>query len=123
MLMMRESSSGTSILDLRLDQYGEVIERLLPTEVAGLQWDGGRHTLLHDDDLGADRHRLQRDGHGHLAGKIGILEAVRVADEFARLELDVSSAEGMGFAGAEVRERHPVGATDLSVHLVHRAGE
>jgi hypothetical protein len=57
-----------------------MIERLLPAEVAGLRWDGGRHTRLHDDDLGADRHRLQRDGRGHLAGKAGILERVRVAD-------------------------------------------
>src|SRR5262249_62062097 len=69
-----------SVLDLGLDEHGEVIERLLPAEITGLDWDGRRQALVDDFDLGADRHRLQGDGGNHLAEQIRILEAIRVAD-------------------------------------------
>ena len=50
-------SSGrpaTLVVDLRLGECGEVAQRLLPAEIAGLQRDHGRQARLHDVDLGSD---------------------------------------------------------------------
>jgi hypothetical protein len=38
--------TARSLLDLRLDQHGEVVERLLPAEIAGLKRDRRRQTFL-----------------------------------------------------------------------------
>jgi hypothetical protein len=86
--------AARSLLDLRLDQHGEVGERLLPAEIAGLKRDRGRQTFMDDVDLGADRPLL--------AGKVRVLEAVRVADVLAWHK--VFATEGMDFAGGEVGE-------------------
>jgi hypothetical protein len=74
------ASLSASVLDLGLDEHSEVIERLLPAEITGLDRDGRRQALLDDIDFGADRHRPQGDGSDHLAEQIRILEAIRVAD-------------------------------------------
>jgi len=51
-----------SVLDLGLDEHGEVIERLLPAEITGLDRDGRRQALLDDVDLRADRqHSVRRN--------------------------------------------------------------
>src|SRR4249919_853575 len=105
-LMFRTSASlSSSLLDLGLDEHGEVIERLLPAEIAGLEGDGPRQALLDDIDLGADRHRLQGDGSDHLAGQVRILEAIRVADQLIWNEIEVLAAEGVSPSRGEICER------------------
>jgi hypothetical protein len=41
-------SLSTSVLDLELEERDEVIERLLPAEITGLERDGRRQALLDD---------------------------------------------------------------------------
>jgi len=93
-----------SVLDLGLDEHGEVIERLLPAEITGLDRDGSRQALLDDIDLRADRHRLQGDGGNHLTEQVRILEAIRVADQFIWNEIQVLAAEDVRLAGGEICE-------------------
>ncbi|CDX17634.1 conserved hypothetical protein [Mesorhizobium plurifarium] len=111
------------LVDLRLDELGQVAQRFLPAEIAGLGGDGVRDAGLGDVDLGADRHFLQDHGHLDLARQIGIVEAVGVAQALARDELDKFATEGMAAAGGEVAEGHLVGSADLALELVHRAGK
>src|SRR5690242_1931464 len=59
------------LIDLRLNEPCQVPQRLLPAEITSLGWNGVRDACLHDIQLGADRHSLQRHRHLHLAGQIG----------------------------------------------------
>ncbi|MNP36087.1 hypothetical protein D3C76_1294500 [compost metagenome] len=59
----------------------------------------------------------------HLPGQIGVVEAIRVADALARLQLEILAAEGMAVAGGEIRERHAKAAADAGLQLRHLAGE
>ena len=43
------------LVDLRLDEFRELAQGILPTEIAGLGGDHVRHALLLDIHLGADR--------------------------------------------------------------------
>jgi hypothetical protein len=95
-------SLSTSVLDLGLDERGEVIERLLPAEITGLERDGRRQALLDDIDLRADRHRPQRDGGDHLTEQVRILEAIRVADQFIWNEIEVLAAESVRPSRGEI---------------------
>ena len=65
----------------------------MPTKVAGLRRDYVRDAFLHDVDLGADRHRLQHYRHLNVAGQVGIVEFIRVAQAFVRNELDIFAAK------------------------------
>jgi hypothetical protein len=66
---------------------------------------------------------LQRHSHLHLAGQVGIVELVRVAQAFTRDELDVFAAKRVAFARREVPEGHLVCAADLWFQVVHSAGK
>src|SRR6266481_10016624 len=96
------TSLFASVLDLGLDEHGEVIERLLPAEITGLHRDGRRQALLDDIDLRADRHRLQGDGGDHLTEQVRILEAIRVADELIWSEIEVLAAEGVRLSRGKI---------------------
>src|SRR5262249_31526519 len=98
------TSLFASVLDLGLDEHDEVIERLLPAEITGLDRDGRRQALLDDIDLRTDRHRLQGDGGDHLTEQVRILEAIRVADELICNEIQVLAAEDVRLAGGEICE-------------------
>ena len=56
-------------------------------------------------------------------GQVRIVEPVRVANAFVRHQFEIFSAERVTAAGAEIRERHLVGATDFRVQVVNLAGE
>jgi hypothetical protein len=79
--------------------------------------------ILHDVQLGSARHLGQPHCGCHLAGKVGVVEPVRVPQQLARYELEVLASEGVGSARGEVREGHPVGPADARVHVAHLAGE
>ncbi len=112
-----------SARDLGFDELGQLLERLLPPEVAHLDWNGLRNPLLDDVQLGATRHLAQADGGAHFTGQVRIVEAVRVLDALVRDQFAVLAAEGVRVAGREVRERHLVGAADACVHVVDLARE
>src|SRR5215469_1889989 len=89
------------LIDLGLDEPCQVSQRLLPTEITSLGWNDVWHACLRDIHLGADQYFLQRHRHLHLAGQIGIIEFVRVAQAFACDELDIGAAKRMAFARRE----------------------
>src|SRR5207237_10521943 len=93
-----------SVLDLGLDERGEVIERLLPAEITGLERDGRRQALLDNIDLGADRYRPQADGGDHLAGQVRMRETIRVTDQLICNAIEVLAAEGVRPSSGEVCE-------------------
>src|SRR6478752_5129744 len=48
--------------DLGFDDGGELVERLLPTEVAHFGWDRGGDAFLHDRNVCSAEHFFERDG-------------------------------------------------------------
>ena len=73
--------------------------------------------------FGADQNFLQHHRHLDLAGQVGIVEPVGVAQAFARDEFDIFTAKRMAMARREVAERHLEGAADLCLQMVHGAGK
>src|SRR5262249_61082796 len=69
------------------------------------------------------RHFLQRNGHLNVAGQIGIVELVRVAQAFVGNELEVFPAEGMSLAGRKVPEGHLELAAYFRLQMMHCAGK
>src|SRR5437868_9093408 len=98
------------IRDLGFDELGQEGERFLPAEAASLGRNGVRNPFLYDVQLSSAEHLLQGNRRLHRAGKVRIVELVRVADALVRRQLEKSSAKGVAFSGGEIRERHPVGA-------------
>src|SRR5947209_5997485 len=90
-----------SLLDVRLDKLGEVLQRFLPAEIARLHWNRIRQTFLHNGQLGAHQHWPERDRYLNLSRQIGIIEAVRVAQPFIWHQLDVFALERMTLARGE----------------------
>src|SRR2546430_3980693 len=76
-----------------LQSQSNLVCRLLlekkQTEITSLRSNDVRHACLRDIQLAADRYFLQHHSHLHLAGQVGIVEFVRVAQEFARHEFDI----------------------------------
>jgi hypothetical protein len=75
-----------TVTDFGLDEPCQVSRRLLVIEITGLGWNDVRQDFLHDIQLSADRYLLQRHRHPNVAGWVGIVEFVRVAQAFARNE-------------------------------------
>jgi hypothetical protein len=73
--------------------------------------------------LGADQHLFQGHRHLDLAGKVRILERVRVADALMRHELDIFSAEGVALARREIAKRHSEFAADFPFHGMNGGGK
>src|SRR5690242_8157589 len=96
------------VRNLGLDEIRELGERLLPAEIARLDWDRVGKTRLDDAQLGSAGHLPQRDRRLHLAGQVRIVELVRVTDALVRYELEVRASEGVAVSRREVRERHLV---------------
>src|SRR5581483_6858827 len=115
--------SAASLLDFGLDQPRQRRERLLPAEIARLERNDVGHSLLHDVHLRADGHLPQGDRHPHLARQARVVEPVGVADALGARQLEILPAERVALAGREVRERHPEGAADPRVQVVHLARE
>src|SRR5882672_1786192 len=111
------------LIDLRLNEPCQVSQRLMPAEITSLDWNGVWHACLHDAQLGADRYFLQRHSHLHLAGQVGIVEFVRVAQAFARDEFDIFAAKRVAFARCEVPEGHFERAADFWFQMMHSAGK
>src|SRR5712675_617620 len=81
------------LIDFGLYESCQVSQRLLPAEITGLRRNDVRDAFLHDAELRADRHFLQRHRHHNLAGEARIVEFVRVAQAFVRNELDIFAAK------------------------------
>src|SRR5690606_27190700 len=109
--------------DLGLDERLELVERLLPTEVAELQRDLRRDAALLDAQLDAAKRFLQLDHDLHLAGHARVVELVRVLDALVLHEPRVDDREAVAAAGAEILERHAVAAAFAQVELAHGADE
>src|SRR5262245_18126940 len=90
--------------DLRLDEAGEVSQRILPAQVTGFRRNGVRNAFLHDAQLCAHGDRLERHRHLHLAWQIGVVECVRVAQARAGHEFEIFSAERMARTRGEIAE-------------------
>ncbi|MEA2958434.1 MAG: hypothetical protein QOJ58_3940, partial [Alphaproteobacteria bacterium] len=58
-----------------------------------------------------------------LAGQVGIVEFVRVAQEFARDEFDIFAAKHVAFARCEVPKGHFERAADFWFQMMHSAGK
>src|ERR1043166_8283221 len=111
------------IRNIGLDELREEIERFLPADVASLDRNNRRHSLLRDVQVGSASYFLQGDGRVHFSGKVGVVEFVRVTDALVRHQFQIFSAEGVTPPGAEIGERHLVGAADLGIHLVNLSGK
>src|SRR3546814_16269690 len=117
------SGAEGSVGDFRLEECGELAQRLLPAEVTGLDGNQIGDVLLNHRHLGSDGNGLQRDGHFHIARKVRVVEHVVVDEQFARNELQIGTAEGMALPGGEVPEGHSVFTAFFSLNLVDRTGE
>src|SRR5262245_26180629 len=111
------------LIDLWLDEPCQISQRFLPAEITSLRRNGVRHACLHDIQRGADRYFLQCHSHLHLAGQVGIVELVRVAQPFTRDEVDILAAKHVAFAGREIAEGHFECTADFCFQMVHRAGK
>src|SRR5262249_38072087 len=111
------------VRNLWFDEGRQERQRLLPPQVAGFDWNHRRQPLLYDFELGSAGDPAQRDRDLHLARHVRVVELVGVSDSLVWGQLDVRSAEGMAPTGAEVRERHPVAASDACVRFMDLAGE
>ena len=89
----RRVGSARSTRDIWLDELRKLREGLLPTEIAGFDWDRRRQAGLLDVDLRAYGDWLEAYSHMNDAGQIRIVEPVCVADELMRNELEIFSAE------------------------------
>src|ERR1043166_3886872 len=120
-----ESSSPTlpSILDLSFDKFRQQHERFLPSEITCFRGNGGRNAFLNDVYFRAAGNFLQRDRSLHFTSQVRIVKFVRVTDALVRLELEVSSPEGMALAGREIGERHFVTAANFGVEMMDFARE
>jgi hypothetical protein len=115
----RRRMAPQSVGNVRLDEQGKLHQGLLPAQIAGGDGDHRRQAGLLDMHLRSDHDLSQRDGHLDFARQVRIVEAVGVADALVRNEFQIFAAEGMAFAGGEVRERHLECAAHLGVHVMH----
>src|SRR5215831_10923076 len=99
-----EANRPGLIRHVGLDELRQKSERFLPAETAGLGWDDRRHALLHDVQLGSARDGLQSNRRVHLAGKIRIVEYVRVMNALIGHQFDIFAAEGVTTTRSEIRE-------------------
>ena len=99
-----EANRPGLIRHVGLDELRQKSERFLPAEAAGLGWDDSRHAFLHDVQLGSARDGFQSNRRVHLAGKIRIVERVRVVNAFMWHEVEIFAAEGVTATRSEIRE-------------------
>src|SRR5215475_12683317 len=90
------------LIDFGLDETGEVLQRILPAEIARFLRNDVRNTFLHDVHLGANGYLPERHRHLDFARQIGIVEFVRVAQALAGHELQIFSAERMAHTRVEI---------------------
>ena len=77
----------------------------------------------HHLKFGATDDGLEGDADLHRARQVGVVEPVGVAQPLAGHEFQVFATEAVRMPGAEVGERHAVGAADAGVDVVHLGGE
>src|SRR5882672_1409292 len=119
----RLSRQPRSLLsDLRLHEFGQVSQRLLPTEVTGFNGYDIRQAFLDDADFRTERDFLQRHGYPDLTGQVGILELVGVAQALVGDEFNILATERVALAIGEIAKGHPEGAAYFRVHVMHGAG-
>src|SRR6185369_3490764 len=116
----RPRRAAASLVDLGLDELRQLPQRFLPAQITGLGRDHVRYAGLLDAHLGAAGHGLEGDRDRHLAGQIGIVEAIGVDQPLARHELEIFAAEAVRMPGGEVAERHAVLAADPGIELMDR---
>ncbi len=109
--------------NFRLDKFRQQRQRFLPTEVASFRGYGRGHSFLRDIQFGSAEYLPQRNRRLHFSGQVWIVEFVRVADAFVGRQFMISSAERVALSGAEIRERHLVGAADFRVQVMDLARE
>ncbi|VTZ65136.1 conserved hypothetical protein [Sinorhizobium medicae] len=117
------TGSYALLVDLGFDEPCQISQRFLPTKIASLEWNDVGYAFLHDLEFGTDRYFLQRHGHLHLAGQVGVVEFVRVAQTFAGDEFDIFTAKGVAFTRREVPEGHFEGAAGFWLQMMHGAGK
>src|SRR4051794_38142023 len=83
------------LIDFRLYELGQILQRLLPAEIASLHRNDVRQVFLNDVQLRAYRYVFQRHRHLYIAGQVGIIEFVCVAQAFVRNELNVFTTKRM----------------------------
>src|SRR5262245_48737598 len=106
-----------------LHQLPQQIERLLPAHVALIGRDHGRDAFLLHVELRAGGDLLQDDGGDHLAGQVGVVEAVGVYDALTGLELPILATEGVAMPARDVGELHAVASPYPRVHLQDAPGK
>lgn len=111
----------SGIRNFRFDQFGQLFQRLLPTQVTPIRGDQLRNTLLRDIDFGTGRHLSYPNRRNYFPGHIGIVEAVRVLQEFIGFQFQVLPAERMAVAGGKILKRHFMRPADLCVHFMYGA--
>src|ERR1700722_7832806 len=87
------AGEARSLTNVGLDKFGEILEGVLPAEIARLQRNHIRPTFLQDGQLCPNRHGPQCYRHLNFSRQIWILESVRVTQPFTRDQLNVCAAE------------------------------
>lgn len=109
--------------DFCFDEERQEGQGFLPAEIAGLDGNESRDAFLGDVYFGATEDLGEGDGGDHLAGEVGIIEGVGIADAFVGLEFEIGAAKGVALARAEISKGHLEGAAHAGIHAVHFASE
>ena len=109
--------------NLRFDKFCKLLHGLLPSEVAHLDWNHARYSLLDDADIGATSYWCKLYCDLYFAGKIWIIKLFDISDSSERHQFKIFPSEGMTGAGGKVREGHFERAVYARIHLVNFAGE
>lgn len=120
---MDASILAALVLDVRFNQLRELIQRLLPTQVALLNGNQFRESLLDDLEISAATDRAERYRNLHLSGQVRIIELVRVSDPFVLTEFGICSREGMALARREIGKRYSVSTAHSDVNFVDCTGK
>src|SRR3569832_1161453 len=67
------------LIDFRLYELGQILQRLLPAEIASLYRNDVRQAFLNDVQLRAYRYVFHCYRHLYIAGQVGIVEFVCIA--------------------------------------------
>src|SRR4051812_19691539 len=111
------------LIDFRLYELSQILQRLLPAEIASLYRNDVRQAFLNDVQLRADRYVFQRHCHLYIAGQVRVIEFVCVTQAFVRNELDIFAAKRIALPGREVSEGHLEGAANRRFQMMHDAGK
>lgn len=70
--------------NFRFDEFGEKLQRLLPADVTGIEWNHIGNARLFHPQFSAHGHGADRNRSDHLARHVGIVKNVGIPNPFVR---------------------------------------